>query len=455
MKMFMFTALLLAALACAQDKAAPDAVRSYPTADGRHIVRHTKDEGLYFDVPSNEVAYNVQILRRGAEGYATVYHGEPKKTPGKPGDAIKAALAAGAFGGTMPAARTFAIHSDPQDSLSALYSPPDAWGGAGNPMVVRGTDGDPFYHVFFLSVVDDNHDWKGNDFRHVICQARTRDFQEYDLLAEVEGRIEWKPYRDDTPAAWRRPWVLRDETGERICSRFAADPHSTQGLIGSICFHDGRYHFFSTDRDSDGKTYLFVRRASSLVGPSNGRTSWSAATRLSGPLPGGIVIRVAKARDGARWAALYNGYRAGPKGMQADLFLQYTGDLSLTGPQGLAGLRWFDAGGENPTNASMWLGLQSGGGNFSQHCFLTDAYGNLTVTEEDDRSPEVGGMLTWADFTRGVYGGQVYWAKWTIGPANVGTQKSPLKAAATAARGTSHQNINHPTKPHDDQHTKS
>lgn len=439
MKMFLLTALLLASLAavvCAQDKsltphlpaeATSDAVRRYPTAGGRQVVRHdAKDDGLYFDVPTNEVAYNVQILRRGAEGYATVYHGEPMKSPGKPGDAIKAALAAGVFGFTMPAARWFAIHSDPLDTLSVLYSPPDAWGGAGNPMVVRGTAGDPFYYVFFLSVVDDNHDRRGADFRHVVCQARTRDFRQYDLLAEVDGRIEWKPYRDDTPAAWRRPWVLRDETGERICSRFAADTHSTQGLIGSICFHDGRYHFFYTDRDSDGKTYLFVRCAPSLVGLSNGRTSWSAATRLSGPLHTGIVIRVAKARDGARWAALYNGYRAGPKGMQADLFLQYTGDLSLTGPQGLAGLRWFDAGGEHPTNASMWLGLQSGGGNFSQHCFLTDPFGNLTVTEQDDRAPDIGGMLTWADFTRGVYGGQVYWAKWKICPANAGTQAPPV-----------------------------
>jgi hypothetical protein len=52
------------------------------------------------------------------------------------------------------------------------------------------------------------------------------------------------------------------------------------------------------------------------------------------------------------------------------------------------------------------------------------AYGNLAVTEQDDRSPDVGGMLTWADFTRGVYGGQVHWAKWTIHPANAGAQPS-------------------------------
>jgi hypothetical protein len=397
-------------------RAAPETTRCYPTAGGQQSVRHAaKDEGLYFDVPTNEVAYNVQILRLGAEGYATVYHGEPRKTPGKPGDSIKAALAPGACGFTMPAARWFAVHSDPHDTLSALYSPPDAWGGAGNPMVVRGLADDPFYYVFFLSVVDDNHDWKGTDFRHVLCMARTRDFRQYELLAEVEGRIEWKPYRADAPAAWRRPWVLRDETGERICSRFATDMYRTQGLIGSICFHDGHYHLFYTDRDSDGKTYLFVRRTPSLVNLANGRTTWAAATRLSGPLPVGIIIRVAKARDGARWAALYNGYRAGA-GTGADLCLQYTGDLSLTGPQGLAGLRWFDVGSESPVNKAVWLGLQSGGGNFSQHYFVTDPLGNLTVTEQDDQSPDVGGLLTWADFTRGVYGGRVYWAKWQIQP---------------------------------------
>ena len=43
------------------------------------------DEGLYFDVPAHEVAYNVQIVRLDSGGYATVYHGEPKKSAGPAG----------------------------------------------------------------------------------------------------------------------------------------------------------------------------------------------------------------------------------------------------------------------------------------------------------------------------------------------------------------------------------
>lgn len=67
----LFTVLLLA----------PLAVRSAE-------IPQVLDEGLYFDVPSTEVAYNVQIIRLTPGGYATVYHGEPSKMPGLPGDAV-------------------------------------------------------------------------------------------------------------------------------------------------------------------------------------------------------------------------------------------------------------------------------------------------------------------------------------------------------------------------------
>ena len=40
--------------------------------------------------------------------------------------------------------------------------------------------------------------------------------------------------------------------------------------------------------------------------------------------------------------------------------------------------------------------------------------GALAVPETDDARPEVEGLLTWADFTRGVAGGQVFRARWRL-----------------------------------------
>ena len=240
----------------------------------------------------------------------------------------------------------------------------------------------------------------------------------------MAGRIEWKPFRPDAPAEWKRPWLLRDASGERICSLQPTGFPHTQGLIGSICFHDDSYHFFYTDRDTDGKTYLFHRTCPDLVSLHDDRTAWSSAVRLSDAVPTGTVIRVALARDQTCWAVLYNGYHEGPNGLRQDLFLHYTGDLSIHGANGLAGVRWFDRiVGEHGISAAF-LGLKSGGGIFAQHDFLTDPRGVLAVPEVDDGRPQIGGLLTWADFSRGVYGGQVYWARWLapISPPAAGIQ---------------------------------
>ena len=389
--------------------------RRYPTAGGAVLVEHdAADEGLCFDVPADEVAYNVHILRTEYPEYVIVYHGEPKKSPGKPGDSVKVAIGSGPPHFTMPNHRRFAIHGDPEDRLSALYSPSDAWGGAGNPMVVAGLPADPFHYIFFLALADDDGNHQGSDFRHTLCQARTRDFKRFELLTAAEDRIQWKPFAPEVPPAWRRPWPLCDVDGKEIASRKPTDFHSTQGLIGSICFHDERYLFFYTDKDTDDETYLFFRAAEDLVSLQDGRTKWSPAKRISGPLMTGTLIRVAKSRDGSRWAVLYNGYHHGPTGLRQDLFLQYTGDLSISGPSGLAGIRWYEPPPGEHRIAKSFLGLKSGGGSFAQHCFLTDSYGMLVSAGEDDVGDQIGGLLTWADFSRGVYGGRVYWAKWLI-----------------------------------------
>ncbi len=377
---------------------------------------HIVDEGLYFDVPTNEVAYNVQIICLGLAGYATVYHGEPMKSINKPGDSVKVAVESGRFRCKMPTERRFAIHGDPLDTLSSLYSAADMWGGAGNPVTIKGKEPDAYFYVFFLAVTDDDRNWQGEDFRHSLCQARTLDFHDFELRARVDGRVDWKPFRTDSPPEWKRPWLLRDTTGERICSRQPTGFPNTQGLIGSICFHGNAYYFFYTDRDTDGKTYLYYRTCPDLTALHEERTAWSVAKRISDPVTTGTVIRVAKVRDRSRWAVLYNGYHEGPKGMRQDLFLQYTGDLSIDGTNGLAGVRWFDRAVSDCGISSAFLGLKSGGGIFAQHDFLTDPYGALAVPDGDDNRPQVGGLLTWADFTRGVYGGQVYWARWQEPP---------------------------------------
>jgi hypothetical protein len=413
------------------------------TAVARHQV---VDEGLYFDVPKNEVAYNVQIVRLNSGGYATIYHGEPKKSANKPGDAIKVAFQPGSFSFQMPAERRFAILSDPADALSALYSTDEMWGGAGNPIVVKGAARDSYYYIFFLALTDDDGNRAGEDYRHALCQVRTLDFREFDLRVELGRRIEWKPFRADSPVEWKRPWLLRDATGERICSRQPTAFSNTQGLMGSILFHDGRYYFFYTDRDTDGKTYLFFRTSPDLLSLQAGRTVWSAATRLSGVLPTGTVIRVAKARNLSRWVVLYNGYHNSQKGLRQDLFLQYTGDLSITGTNGLAGVRWFDQIAGECGISTAFLGLKSGGGIFAQHDFLTDSYGALAVPDGDDGRPQIGGLLTWADFSRGVYGGQVHWARWlAAGSSSTADHKrssandsgsSPASTPSKPQRGT-------------------
>lgn len=407
----LFTVLLLA----------PLAVRSAE-------IPQVLDEGLYFDVPSTEVAYNVQIIRLTPGGYATVYHGEPRKTPGLPGDAVKAALQTGEFAFAMPKERHFAIPNDTEDAQSALYSVGTMWSGAGNPMTIRGRGDEPYFHLFFIAVTDDDRNRTGEDYRHHVCQARTRDFREFDLRVEAEGRIAWKPLRDSSPREWKRPWLLRDRNGDLIRSRQATAYPDTQGLLGSIFFQGGAYHFCYTDRDTDGQTYLFHRTCEDIDAVDDNRTGWSPAARLSDPLPTGTLIRVAPTRDRKALAALYNGYWEGPQRLHAALFLQHTSSATPDAPGGLAEIRWFErvVGHNGVGLTTARLDVKAGGGNLSQHDFLTDPEGALAVPEADDTRPEVGGLLTWADFTRGVYGGQVFWARWqSMPPAQPACVKDP------------------------------
>lgn len=411
-------ALAYTAIGVISTARASGAVREYQ-ANGITISHNQTDEGMYYDTPPTEVAYNVQVLKTESGNYCTVYHSEPRKAARSyPGDSIKAGVEKGAFSYRMPADKDFRLFGDPRDSKSMMYSPEaygiEGWGGAGNPMVIKGKPGDRYYYVFCICVGDDNQDRQGDDFRHYLCQTRTRDFVRYELRTQLGGKAQWKPFSDAVPMEWRRPYPVIDAKGNPVRGRFATPMPDTQGLIGSICYVGGLFHFFCTDVDTDGKTYLFHRTASDIGSLDPKSAGWSDAERISGELMHGTVMRVAKARAMNRWAVLYNGYKDvnGDGALRPDLFVQYTKNLSIKGEGGLSEIRFFDRMVGNCGVSDKYLGLASGGGVFAQHYFLTDAYGNLTIPTQEAANRSRAGMLTWADFSSGVYGGKVYRAGW-------------------------------------------
>jgi hypothetical protein len=389
---------------------------------GGLVVSHNPaDEGVYFDTPSSQVAYNVQIMKTPADTYYTIFHSEPRGKPaGYPGDSVKTGTMKGDFTYRMPDNIAFRLWGAQDDRSSLMYSPVrtdvEGWSGAGNPLAIRGKPGDNRYYVFFISVSPLDGNRYGKNIIHNLCEARTTDFTHFELRTKIAGKLTWKPYDDTVPAEWRRPEPVWDIHGNRIIGRTPVAMDKTQGLIGSICRVNGIYHFFYADVDSDHKTYLFHRTAVDIGTLDPKIAGWTEAVKVSGPLMTGMLIRVAKARNMDRWVCLYNGYREVNGQLRQDLFLQYTENLRITGPGGISSITFFDRMVGDLGVSKYYLGLASGGGVFAQHYFLTDEYGNLTVPsqESDDRSR--GGMLTWADFSAGIMGDKVYRAGWEVHP---------------------------------------
>ncbi|MHB8866228.1 MAG: hypothetical protein ACYC6N_27910 [Pirellulaceae bacterium] len=396
-------------------------VRSYST--GGVIVSHnTADEGRYYNTPSCEVAYALSVMRTADSKYVTIYHSEPKKTACRryPGDSIKTAIEPGAFEYVMPAERDFRFYNHLTDTLSVLYSPeahgPEGWGGAGNPMVVKGAGEDPFYYMFFVAVTDDDRDRDLGeaDFRHYLCQGRSLNMRDWELRTEPPGPgPAWKPFRADSPAEERRPFLLKDSTGQAIHSHVAAKVESTQGLPGSICRSQDIYYFFYTCPDPDGNTYLFVR---TLAAKDVGQGLWSAAKRVSSePLMDGTLVKVAKAHDMDKWAVFYNGYKEVGGKLLGDLMLQYTENATVIGPGGISALHFYDYWKEGlAVSLDKYLGLASGATQGAQFYFMIDEYGNLAVPSQEDQSYRRGGMAFWTSFTGSVYGDDVYRAGWDV-----------------------------------------
>ncbi|MGO8750025.1 MAG: hypothetical protein ACLQNE_29105 [Thermoguttaceae bacterium] len=404
--------------------------RTYPTG-GVTVSHAASSEGLYFDTPARSVAYNVQIVKVTTGGtlrFATIYHSEPRnKVDGKPGDSIRLGYSDGPFTYAMPGNCQYRLWGVQDDSQSLLFSPDEfglpGWGGTGNPMMVKGLPGDKYYYIFFLAVGDDNNDKnvEDSDYRHILLQARTKDFVHVDLRTEVDGVTCWKPFSDSVSKLWRRAKPLIDVQGKRVCNRIGRKQGYTQGLIGSICMQDNTYHFFCTEIDSDNKTYLFHRMCRNIATLEN---TWSPATRVSNEaLMEGTVIRVAKAPRMNKWVVLYNGYtdRQRNNQLRQGLMLQVTYDMTVIGKGGLSSLKFFPRSFSGlGINDEHDLGLARGNGVFAQHDFMTDEYGNLAAPC-DDGAAGSRGLLTWTAMTAAVYGSKVYWAEFDL-RENVGGQ---------------------------------
>jgi hypothetical protein len=422
----MRTLLLLghvAALILTQTRAST-ADDSTTYSSGDVLVSHTREqEGPYYDTPADRVAYNVQIMKiveGGSVRHVTIYHCEPRnKGLGKPGDSIRIGCSEGPFPYRTPADCPYRLWGVQDDPLSLLFSPDafglEGWGGTGNPMMVKGLPGDEYYYIFFLAVGDDDNDRnvQEDDYRHILLQARTRDFIHVEMRVDIDGTACWKPFDDSVVKPWRRATPVMDVEGKRVCNRIGRKQGTTQGLIGSICMANGVYHFFYTEIDLDNKTYLYHRTCPNIAALGN---AWSRAERVSDEaLMEGTVIRVVKAPAADRWLVLYNGYIDPEHNtrLRQSLFLQVTRDMSIVGGDGISSLRFFTRGipGYGISDRCS-LPLASGNGVFAQHDFMTDAYGN--ATSPSNSSTGASGLVTWTAMTPAVYGSKVYWAEFTM-----------------------------------------
>lgn len=393
------------------------AVRRYETG-GLEVRHNSADEGVYFDTPDTEVAYNTIVLRTREDVYHTIYHAGPMKPLWFPGDSLRTGVASAPFDFRMPAMRPYRLWGDVADKQSMMYSAlsnqADGCSGAGNPMMIKGNTGDDHYYIYFISVYDDDGDHQGSDFRHYVCEARTLDFVSFELRTEVGGKVCWKPYGHGVPREWRRPKALMDVDGRPIRGQVPITTDRTQGMIGSICRVNGVVYYFYADVDTDGMGSVYYR---TCPDPGALDAQWSGATKIpNARVMRESVVRVAKAHKQDRWMVLYNGYKQMPDGsLRQDLFCQYTRNLNVIGPGGLSDLRFFDRFAENGAGiGSHYLGLTSGGGCYAQHFYMTDDDGNLELPDGMPDTWHSGGFITWTDFATRIAGAKIHWATFNL-----------------------------------------
>ncbi len=409
-----------------------DAQAQYQTGDqtGDLTVSHnTGDEGVYYTPPAGQLAYNVQILRLppgGPASYATVYHGEPRKPAGDGnGDAVKVGLlpAGSPFTYQMPSSTNFAIWNISDDPGNMLYSALEndqtgytglSWSGAGNPMTVKGLPGDPYYYTFFISEYDDSGQRAtdtGSDYRSYIGEARTTDFVNWQIRSQLNGQAAWNPWNGTESYIYRRASPVTDTSGSALRSISATSIQAASPCIGSICYVQGLYYYFYTDWVNDGTTnndasppykgtyHVYYRTCPDVSSLAN---NWSPATQVgNAAMAPGVPLRVAKAYKMDRWAVLYSCSHAYP--WPGDEALQYTANLNVNGPGGLSSIQFFDNIAPDGNISDLGFGHSHcqlgllGGTIKGQEDWLTDQYGNLTVPDDQQSNPAVGGMITWCD----------------------------------------------------------
>jgi hypothetical protein len=420
----------------------PAGTHSYLTADDRIMVIHdTDDEYLYQDCGPDEVSYTMQIIKESNTKYYIAGHSEANKPNAVAnkwsGDGLMTAIdSGGGFDYAMPSNRKHALWCTYTDGPSRIWSSDDyddyinlrywrVWGGPGNPMVVKGP-GDSYYYIHFIACTDtdgNRHltDHDEGDFSHFLCLARTTDFQSFEIRTELPAPdgICWKPY--GVNSIWNRPRALDDTTGSQLtCLKTDYHATETNGMLGSICYYDGKYYFFYCD-DIDPLTsshwhlyYRWTNDVDELVAA----TSWSSPILAnSQSLPFGQKVVVAPAHDMNRWVVVYHALQdnGGPNNIP-DICVQYTENMNIVGNGGISSIVFDDGPGSRD---SHYLGRQIGtlepGGSCYQQYFMTDPAGRLAVPNDKVQNATSGGLVTFADHaTNGVWGGEVYCMGWDL-----------------------------------------
>ena len=438
----------------------PDA-GCYPTAGGAlEICRGGEAEGVLFVPRPCESASGVQIFRpaEGGNRLQVVYQAEtpararrgescaPRRavTP-LDGGAVRSGSMPEQLATTMPPTQArlweLARVAQPEGrsrrgrrarAPEASETVPEGI-AARHPMVVAGRDwsGDVYSYVFLLTTVPGP---SGN--RHALMQARTADFERFDIRGADADGAAWVPF---TPEAGGRrrsrrggnpaPSPVLDETGGAVVGNCPGTGFDRNDLVGSISVVDQVYHYFYTDvlptdcaaPPAQRRLGLYLRTSRDLAADR----PWSSARLVAEPLPGEALVRVAKAKGMDRWVVAYTCNRPSNTmdGPVADLCVQYTADLALGS---IAGLAWYS----EPTaimRSPAYLGLRSGGdgtGRFgrAQHFWMTDRYGNLATPTS---YPGKAGFLTWLDRRApgsdgpgpsSVFGRPIYWGTWSVRP---------------------------------------
>lgn len=393
--------------------------RCFATASGALEVCHNPaTQGEFYNTPSGAIAYNIDELELGPHDYATVGHFAAVKhyDPNclkavQKGQADWCYTGDSLMAGTstsdnyMPANMHYVLWGQwTHPGWTNYYGPPEGVGGAANPMTVAGPPGSPYFYTFYIGTgnaqMADTTDFH---WYHWLEEARTTNFQTYQILSVTPHGDEWLPEGNYpyTP----HPAPILDTAGQVIRSQAApvvpkTGANADEGLIGSISYVNGLYYYFTTDylpgttSPYGNSMALYVRTAKNL----NSNNAWSPAKEVAGPFPIS-VMRVAKAYGSNRWAILYSCYN--DVNVTQALCLAYSDTLNVFGSNGVAGVDFYDQIYYGYPISDNWLYIPAGDGSFGQQEFVTDRYGNL---------PPGDPRVTWTAFGGDGFGSPVYWA---------------------------------------------